>query len=554
VRSARSWLRSLTLPEKAAQLVFIPFNGAAPHPRSRQYQRFLRLVRDVRIGGLILVNWVSGRVAQRAEPHALAAFVNRMQRLAPVPLLVTGDFERGASMRVAGTTPFPHAMAFGASGDPDFTRRQGEITAREARAMGVHWVFYPVADVNNNPDNPIINIRSFGEDPESVARHVRAFIEGARGAAGARVLTTAKHFPGHGDTAVDTHHRLATIPGDRERLNTVELIPFRAAIEAGVDSVMTAHLAVPAMGVPDMPATLSPAILTGLLRRELAFKGLIVTDALDMGGIAKGYDSGEAAVRALEAGADVLLMPPDAEQAVNAVVAAVREGRIRQSRIDASLARVLAVKEQVGLHRRKMVDLDRIEDVINAPESNDLAQQVADRAVTLVKNDGGLLPLADGSRAAYLMLAGSRSSTQGQMMTEEISKRAAGALVMELDPSLDVARTVDAAARKGIIVVAAFSQVGAYRSNAQLAGDYPQLMEALIASGKPVVMVALGNPYLLRHYTRVAAYMTTFSTVEPSEVAAVKALFGEIDVRGRLPVSIPGVAGCGEGIQLVARR
>ena len=546
-------MRTLTLPQKVAQLVFIPFNGAAPHPRSRQYQRFLRLVRDVRVGGLILVNWASGRVVERAEPHTLAAFVNRMQRLATVPLLVTGDFERGASMRVSGATVFPHAMAFGAAGDPDLTRKQGDVTAREARAMGVHWVFYPVADVNNNPDNPIINIRSFGENPESVARHVRAFIEGTRGAAGARVLTTAKHFPGHGDTAVDTHHRLATIPGDRERLDSVELVPFRAAIEAGVDSVMTAHLAVPAMGVGDMPATLSPAILAGLLRRELAFKGLIVTDALDMGGVAKGYNSGEAAVRALEAGADVLLMPPDAEQAVNAVVAAVRQGRISQSRIDSSLARVLAAKEQVGLHRRKLVDLHRIEDVVNAPESNELAQQVADRAVTLVKNEQGLLPLTTGSQAAYLLLAGSRSSTQGQIMAGEISKRVSGALVVDLDPSVDVARTVQATARKDVIVVAAYSQVGAYRSNAQLAGDYPQLMEALIATGKPVVMVALGNPYLLRHYTRVTSYLTTFSTVEPSEVAAVKALFGEMDVRGRLPVSIPGLAVYGEGIQLVAR-
>jgi beta-N-acetylhexosaminidase len=212
--AAQTWLLSLTLREKVAQLIFVPFTGSAPSTRSHEYQRVARLVRDAKVGGLVLVNWTQGRVTQRAEPYALAAFVNRMQKLAQVPLLVSGDFERGASMRVNGVTAFPHAMAFGAADDIDLTRRQGEITAREARALGVHWVFHPVADVNNNPDNPIINIRSFGEDPVLVSRHVAAFIHGAQSALSTPVLTSAKHFPGHGDTAVDTHLKLATISLD----------------------------------------------------------------------------------------------------------------------------------------------------------------------------------------------------------------------------------------------------------------------------------------------------------------------------------------------------
>jgi beta-N-acetylhexosaminidase len=476
-----------------------------------------------------------------------------MQRIAPLPLLVTGDFERGASMRVAGTTVFPHAMAFGASGDVDLTRKQGEITAREARALGVHWVFYPVADVNNNPDNPIINIRSFGEDPQSVARHVRAFIEGAHSAPTARVLTTAKHFPGHGDTSVDTHLNLASIPGDRSRLETVELVPFRAAIEAGVDSIMTAHLAAPALGVTEVPATLAPEVLTGLLRKELGFQGIVVTDALDMGGIAKGFTTGEAAVKAIQAGADILLMPPEPEQAIQAVAAAVRSGKIARSRIDESLARVLAAKESLGLNKRRLVDVDKIEDVIDSPEANELAQRVAERAVTLVKNERSVTPLANPARAAYLLLAESRSSTHGRVMAEEIRKRVKQPLILELDPAVQVEAAVASAAASDVAVVAAFSQVGAYRSNAQLAGEYPRLLEALIAAGKPVVMVALGNPYLLRHFGNVTAYLATYSTVEPSEAAAVKALFGEIEIRGRLPVTIPGLARYGEGIQLIAR-
>ena len=273
-----------------------------------------------------------------------------------------------------------------------FTRYEGEVTAREARALGVHWVYYPVADVNNNPDNPIINIRSFGENPEAVAAHVKAFIEGAHADKRDFVLTSAKHFPGHGDTATDTHMSLAVITADRERLERVELVPFRAAIEAGVDSIMTAHVAVPALAPPDLPATLSPAILTGLLRKELGFKGLVVTDALEMASIVKVFGSGEAAVRALEAGADALLMPADPEAAIRAVVAAVENGRLSRARIQESAVKLLAAKEKVGLARKRFVNLDAIGDIVNAPEANERAQEIADRAVTLVRNGGNLLP------------------------------------------------------------------------------------------------------------------------------------------------------------------
>src|SRR5450432_2331111 len=226
--TVRRWMKTMTLRDEVAQLIFIPFHGAAPNSRTREYRAFLRHVRENKVGGFILVNWSNGRVLQKAEPYALGAFINRMQRMAKTPLMVSGDFERGASMRVAGTTVFPHAMAFGATGDPAFSRYEGEVTAREARALGVQWLYYPVADVNNNPDNPIINIRSFGENPEAVAAQVKAFIEGAHSDKKNFVLTTAKHFPGHGDTAVDTHMNVATITADRDRLNRVELVPFKA--------------------------------------------------------------------------------------------------------------------------------------------------------------------------------------------------------------------------------------------------------------------------------------------------------------------------------------
>ena len=548
--TVRRWMHTLTLRERVAQLIFIPFHGVAPHIRTREYRQFMKLVRETHVGGLVLVNWSNGRVTQKAEPYALAAFINRMQRLSKIPLLVAGDFERGASMRVDGTTVFPHAMAFGATGDPSLARYEGEITAREARALGVHWVFFPVDDVNSNPDNPIINIRSYGENPEEVAKFANAFIQGARADSKNRVLTTAKHFPGHGDTAVDTHLNMAVINADRAHLDRVELAPFRAAIRDGVDSVMTAHIALPAVAPADVPATLSPEIVNGLLRDQMGFRGLVVTDALEMGGIAKGYSAGEAAVKALEAGVDVLLMTPDPEAALKAVLAAVRSGRLTEKRIDESVERVLAAKQLVGLDRRRLVDVEAISDEVDSPEANQRAQEIADRAVTLVKNDKHAVPLAAPARACHFLLAESRYSTEGQAWMQEVRRRDKGVQITWLDPAMPLP-SPDASCES--FVVAAFASVSAYTGDVALRGEYPKLIEALAGTGKPVLLVALGNPYLLRSFPHVTAYLTTYSTVPLSEVAAVKALYGEIAIRGHLPVTIPGQAKYGEGITLPAR-
>jgi len=546
-------MKGMTLRDEVGQLIFIGFHGAAPNSRSREYHTFLRMIRDVKVGGLNLVNWSNGRVVQKAEPYAAATFLNRMQRLAKTPLLVGGDFERGASMRLENVTVFPHAMAFGAAGDPALTRYEGEVTAREARAIGVHWIYYPVADVNNNPDNPIINIRSFGENPQAVAAQVTAFIEGAH--AGKNfALTTVKHFPGHGDTAVDTHMNLATITADREHLAQVELLPFKAAIDAGVDSVMTAHIAVPALAPADVPATLSPAILTTLLRDELGFKGLVVTDALEMGGIAKGFTSGEAAVRALEAGADVLLMPTDPDAALKAVLAAVQSGRLTRQRIQESVIKILSAKEKVGLDHKRVVDVEAIGDVVDSPESNEKAQEIANRAVTLVRNGGNLIPLAKPDQACFVVMPESRFSSEGQIFTAEVKRRAPKAMVTAMDPGLSRQQIDEVIAKFAgceSYAVAAFANVGAYRGTVgMLAGELPHALETLMATGKPVALIALGNPYVLRNFPGVTAYLATFSSVPPSEIAAVHALFGEIAIRGHLPVSIPGLAKYGEGIEV----
>jgi beta-N-acetylhexosaminidase len=555
--AVRRWMKTMTLRDEVAQLVFIAFHGESPNTRSREYRKFVRLIRETKVGGLILNNVANGRVVQKAEPYAVAAFLNRLQHMATVPLMVGGDFERGASMRLNGTTVFPHAMAFGAAGDPAFSRYEGEVTAREARAIGIQWVYYPVADVNNNPDNPIINIRSFGENPQDVAAQVKAFIEGAHSDKKNYVLATAKHFPGHGDTAVDTHVNLATIPADRERLERLELVPFKAAIEAGVDSIMTAHVAVPALAPPNLPATLSPAILTDLLRKDLGFHGLVITDALQMAGVANGFSTGDACVRALEAGADTLLMPVDPDAAIKAVVAAVQSGRLSRQRIQESVIKILSAKEKVGLDKKRFVNVESIADTVDSPEANEKAQEIADRAVTLVRNTGDLVALRSPGDACFVVMPESRASTEGQVFTQEVRKRVPRAALATLDPSMSRTDGDDALAKLPgcqSYVVAAFASVGANRGGVGLAGELPHAIETLVASGKPVALAALGNPYLLRDFPRVAAYLATFSTVPPSEIAAVRALFGEIDIRGHLPVSIPGLANYRDGIQVQSTR
>jgi beta-N-acetylhexosaminidase len=555
--TVRRWMRNMTARDEIAQLIFIAFHGESPHIRTREYRKFVRLIRETKIGGLILNNVSNGRTIQKAQPYQVAAFVNKMQRLATVPLMVGGDFERGASMRLEGTTVFPHAMAFGAAGDPSLTRYEGEVTAREARALGVQWIYYPVADVNNNPDNPIINIRSFGENPNDVAAHVKAFIEGAHADKKNMALATAKHFPGHGDTSVDTHVNMATIPADRERLERIELVPFKAAIEAGVDAVMTAHIAVPALAPPDLPATLSPAILTDLLRKQLGFKGLVVTDALEMAGIAKGFNTGEACVRALEAGADTLLMPTDPDAAIRAVLAAEQSGRITRQRVQESVAKILAAKEKVGLDRKRFAAVESLGDILDSPEANEKAQEVADRAVTLVRNNGKAVPLATPEQACFVVMPQSRFSSEGQVFTQQVQKRLPRARLIMLEPSMPRQQIDDSIARLNGCAgyaVGAFAPVTASQGSVGLGGELPHAIEAMTSTGKPVTLIALGSPYLLRNFPAVTAYLATFSSVPPSEIAAVKALFGEIPIRGRLPVSIPGLAAYGEGIQLGATR
>ena len=549
-RAAQALMKPMSLRDKVAQLVIVVANGDVYSTKSPDYEKYRHWVADLRVGGIIINNASQNGLVRNAEPHALAVFLNQMQRLAKTPLLVSSDFERAASMRVTGGTRFPHSMAFGAANDLAATKYEGLVAAREARALGIHWIFAPVADVNNNPLNPIINLRSYGEDPEQVSRHVAAFIEGAHSDATNRVLLSAKHFPGHGDTDVDSHLGLPRLEVPRERLDALELKPFERAITLGVDSIMTAHIAVPALEPSGMPATVSPKVLTDLLRNELKFKGLIVTDSMAMQGMAMLFDSGEGSVRSVIAGADVLLMPPDPEKAIRAVVGAVEDGRISRQRLDQSVTRILAAKISLGLNKKKLVNLDTISDVLDSPESAEKAQAVADHAVTLIRNDRGALPLAANSRPCLIVITELRISQFGQRTIQEFRRRAPNSKVVSVDTALPLAAleaTTGDTSACSTIVAASFASVSADLK------DVKPFLEKLSRGSVPLVLLPFENPYLITSLPNAAAYLTPFSSSLPSEIAAVKALFGDIPISGHTPVTIPNFAKVGDGIQLPAR-
>jgi beta-N-acetylhexosaminidase len=548
---------NLSLRDRIAQMIMVRGYGDYPPSSNAEYQRFVHWIRDLHVGGFIVAGRIRDGNVIPAQPFEMAVFINHMQRMARLPLLIGSDFERGASMRVTNTAKFPYMMAFGAARELDATRELGTATAREAHALGVTWVFAPDADVNNNPDNPIINTRSFGEDPQTVASNVAAFIEGAHSDPGNYVLVTAKHFPGHGDTSEDSHMQLARLDQPKERIESVELAPFRAAIQHGVDAVMTAHLAVPAFEPEQIPATLSRNVLTGLLRDELGFKGLVVTDAMEMKAVTSLYPSSEAAVRAVEAGADVLLMPTDPDACIRGIEAAVRSGRISRARINQSVLRILAAKRRTGLFRSRFVKLDSITDDLEAKKLEDLAQRVAERAFTLVKDEKHLFPLPSSEGACLITMTDDAFSTRGQVLAATLQRQAPTLQVYQVNSTMSAGllqQIANDTAQCRETYVAAFITVAANRGSVALLGGLNDFMKTLTQAPSPVALISLGNPYLLRDFPQVSSYAATFSSATSSELAAAKAILGDIAISGKLPVSIPGFAKIGDGLTVPEKR
>jgi beta-N-acetylhexosaminidase len=526
---AERWLAGMTLRQRVAQLVVIRTHGNMASARGREWRNIVRWVRDSQVGGIIVVNRVRRGAVVKAQPYETAQFINRLQRLAKVPLLVGGDFERSVSMRFDGTIQFPHAMAYGAAGRPELTEEFGRITVREARALGFQWVFAPDADVNNNPDNPIIGIRAFGVDAATVSTHVQAFLRGAKSVTPA-ALVTVKHFPGHGDTDADSHAGMPVISADKARLDALELAPFRAAVAAGVDSVMSAHISLPKVDPTGVPSTISKVLIGDVLKKELGFRGLVTTDAMDMEGLAREYGSAESAVRALQAGVDVLLMPRDPDQAIEAVVKAVAAKRLSAARIAESARKVLRAKARLGLARGRLVDGDRIADVMEDEASMVHAQKVADAAVTVLRGDRSRLPVANGATTCVVALTERRGNGQGAQLADDLKARAPLARLVVLDPQMPEPALAAPPEGCRMTVVAAFLGFG---GTGKLNPAYTPLLDRLNGEGKPWLLGVLGNPFLARAFPGAALALTTYSTVPASEAALVKALFGELQPNGK---------------------
>ncbi|HUS19323.1 MAG TPA: glycoside hydrolase family 3 N-terminal domain-containing protein [Terriglobales bacterium] len=580
---AQKTLKKLSREEKIGQTIMVQGHMEFQNTQSPAYLTMQENLKKYHLGGVIVTVRVDGPLLLRNQPYEAAILTNRLQKEAELPLLIAADFERGLSMRLLATPFFPYAMAFGATHKPEYVEAFGEVVARESRAIGVHWNFFPVADVNSNPQNPIINTRSFGEDPQMVGEMLAAYIRGSRKGG---MLSTAKHFPGHGDTDTDSHLELARVPGSVDRLNNVELPPFQKAIDAGVDSIMVAHVTVPSLDPdPNKVATISHSIITDLLKNKMNFKGLIVTDAMNMRALTGIYKAagknpaGQAAVDAFNAGNDLILMPSDLEGAYNGLLQAAESGEIKAADLDERVLKILRAKASLGLHKSRLVNVDEIADNIARPVDLALAQEVADNAVTLVmdkssalsslqaekqKKRGTSAPRAaydqteavQGEGVAAIILVDDLRSDMGRVFERELRQRIPDAKIIYVDNRIAgvlmesvTAAVLDAKA----VIVAAYAAPSAGRGTAGLRSGTGALLDRVLRiAGSKTAMVAMGNPYVALNFPLVQTYFCTFSNAVTSESAAVKALFGEIALKGKLPVTLPKIAERGTGIERAA--
>ncbi len=571
-RDATRWvdttLKAFTDDQLVGQILMGRFDSTYISADSEAFQAIAALVRDVHIGGFVafggvepvpsvLLNPTYGPTIL-GQPLELAAILNRLQAAAATPLLIGADYEHGVGMRINGGTRFPRAMAFGAAGDPALVREAARLTGREARALGVHVNFAPVADVNNNPRNPVINIRSFGEDPARVGALAS---EAVRGLQEGGVVATLKHFPGHGDTAVDTHLGLATVPHDRARLDRVELAPFRQGIGAGAAAVMVAHVEMPALDPTPGPATFSRPIVTGLLRGDLGFRGLVVTDSMLMDAISAMTGPGEAAVKAVQAGADVVLDPEDVRDAATALKAALASGTLPRARLVESARRVLEYKARLGLHRTRTVDLDDVMSHVGTKAAADLARTTAERAVTLLRDEPSAVPLTTprNGRVLYLSVldypSNWRIAAPSRTVIPELRKRWPTVTAVELSDrtsaqELDLVRAL--AATHDAIVAGVFVRASSGSGRLDLGPGVVRLLQDLSAAAgrrsQPFASAFFGSPYAAVAATALPSVLVTYDFGDYAEAAAVRALAGEIPIQGRLPVALGEGLGVGFGL------
>ncbi|HAL57802.1 MAG TPA: beta-N-acetylglucosaminidase [Bacteroidetes bacterium] len=537
-----STLSRLTLEEKVGQLVFVWTSGEYQSQDSESWRELERLISKRKIGGFIF---------SVGDVYEYAVAINRLQERSPLPLLIAGDFEYGIGMRVRRSTTFPRAMAVGATRNPQYAYEIGKATALEGRALGVHQNYAPTIDVNNNPRNPVINTRSFGDDVKLVSKMGAAFVKGTHDGG---MLATVKHFPGHGDSDVDTHLGLTTLDFGKARLDAVELAPYREAFEAGAVSVMVGHIAVPTIDTASgIPATVSHSITTKLLQDALNFSGLIVTDAMVMRGVASKYEPGESAVLAIMAGTDLVLMPVDADVAIDAIVSAVRRGEITEERIDHSVRKLLGIKQGFGLDKERSVNVARIAEVVNSREHQLLALKIAREAVTVLGNRNNILPLSKvgSGKILDIVISDTEDPTDGKTFHGLLRERVSGVEYAKLDPRsnrMEIDALVANASSADLIIVQLHLYVRSVEMTGFIQKEQKVFMNRLLALKKPVVAISFGNPYVITEFPSVDAYVCAYSDAEVMQRAAVEILFAEHSAKGRLPVAIRGVFKFGDGI------
>ncbi|MEO7659391.1 MAG: glycoside hydrolase family 3 N-terminal domain-containing protein, partial [Pyrinomonadaceae bacterium] len=563
-------VKSMTIEEKVGQLVHIGVNARFANQNSPFFKELQRHISANKLGGIIFFG---------APIYETTILANRMQQNAKIPLLLSLDAETGIGMRFEDATNFPWAMAVTATGNTEFARQMGVITGREAKAIGIRHVYAPVLDVNNNAANPVINVRSFGEDPEDVANFGVAFAQGIQSE---KVIATAKHFPGHGDTNVDSHRGLPIIDLPRERLTSLELVPFKKAVNAGIGSIMIAHIALPQIDGEEIkplkeykggdaeagaeivtekatiPATLSATIQTDLLRNQMGFKGLIVSDAMSMSGLTIYFTQEEAGVRAFLAGTDILEKPADVDAMIRGLITAVKSGRIPMSRLDESVRRQIAWKYELGLFKQSQTPIDQIDKLVSTTETMKLTDEVATKAITLVRNDGGLLPLDKNSKIAVLGI--SNGFDGGAVMGSLVSTLRNGGLritsaYLQENSTADQAAAARKAVREADIVVVGL--YGRVRSGAKNSVGVPDngadILREALAANKKVIGISFGNPYVLGAFPELKTYLVAYGDMASLQRAAGRSLLGTQDITGRLPISLPGLHPRGSGIQLMKK-
>ncbi len=570
--SEKSWkaadklLKKMTVEEKVGQLIQIGINARFINQESDFFQDLKRHVTQNKIGGVIFFG---------APMYETVHLGNRLQENAEIPLLFALDAETGIGMRFFDAANFPWNMAVAATGNPEYARKMGVITGREAKAMGMMQVYAPVLDVNNNADNPVINVRSYGEDPEDVARFGAAFIEGVQSQG---VIATAKHFPGHGDTNVDSHRGLPIINVSRERLDKLELVPFRKAIDAGVASIMVAHVGLPQIDpqeikpIPNplridtdeevitenatIPATLSTKIQTDMLRKDLGFKGLIVTDAMSMSGLTLYISQEEAGVQAFLAGADLIEKPADTDAMIRGLREAVKSGRISESRLNESVRKILAWKYELGLFKQKITPIDQMDKIISSKETYALSEEIANKAITIVRNDENLIPLDKSKKVFVLGISnGFDGDSTGVALTRFMRDNGVkfGSVVLQENSSPQlIARAREGANNADIVIAAMYGRV---RSGAKNSVGLPDsgvtILRDLLENDKKVVGLSFGNPYILQSFPTLKTYVVAYGDMTSLQRASARSILGMMETNGKLPISLPGLVPRGTGLTLV---